>query len=693
MTPNYVNAKNFQLMLVEIFRLAAVLDDNPTYWSALRVLIEWARRVHIVKSCGSAGIMTVISFCHLFIYVATASPPQYTTDVENCAPYTLVRLGRWMESVNQPECGSLIHHFLSFVANPTNRDWLTDTVDPLTGDPLIKSDLIGELSTHAEYGLILLALYDGDVRKLFRFCTKKQLFRLDKRYIDPKNASDARKTQCLREIKAACKNNQRLLFELVERNGLCYVEVIGEHKDMKDVEKSILNINSKVANTRSRAGALRHNTFHVANSTVIIIENGNGATTEVSFVTYDGDLYTARHTGFCKSRLMIRSVQPNYDWHTTEFNRFSTQFLKQIRLFHEKRHLNVGRTRIRRFFSEMQCNIRCGNHYFFVPETFQQSFETLTVHTVEEKVAHLEEALVLEQQNNIVNDSLTLTRRYDRIIDDKKPLMLMPLQELKKRSTEEKAKNRENVTTLPNSKTDGIRHSFYPIWTLGLENARQFAAQHGFTEVLPTSDEFYTSISVFWRQRELVIKCDKNGFIVEIRHRSTRWLSATFHKSATDGCGDVRTYLECRAVLDDDESCIETVVEYMHGRSIYTESFAKQMQSIYQQANNGDISFAPRPLIPDIFQLDWQFRSMRIISPVLKFANHDNDVIWLHNIYDGIFHHQKSEFEWFPNHSEFEIRPRIDQLTDDELCKKSYIYSLKLFNYIKHLNGGGALKS
>lgn len=402
-------------MFLYSFSMAAAFDANPHCWSALRVLIEWARTVRIVKSCGSEQLMSVISFCHLFINFATKSPPILSTS--DAKPYTLKRIGLWMESANKSECGSLVYDFLAFIADRTNREWLGTKVDPLTGDPLIKSDFIDELCTHAEHALILLAVHEGDIRKLFQFCTKKRLFRLDKRYIDPKNASEGRKTQCLKEIKMMCRkrNDNNLLFELLERNGIFYVEVNGDHKDMLNVERAILNIHNRVVNTLIRGGTLRYNTFHVANSTFIIPEYAHGPSTEVSFVTYEGKLFTARHSGMWKSRLVTRNGDPNHDWRQTEYSRYETQFLNQIRLFREKKQLDVRESRIRRFFGTILCNIRVGNHYFFnVPETLYNSFESLNLRTVEEKVAHLEETLMLEKEANIIGDmkdSLTLIKK------------------------------------------------------------------------------------------------------------------------------------------------------------------------------------------------------------------------------------------------------------------------------------------
>lgn len=281
-------------------------------------------------------------------------------------------------------------------------------------------------------------------------------------------------------------------------------------------------------------------------------------------------------------------------------------------------------------------------------------------------------------------------------MDDQKPVMLIPLQELKKKRTENGAQNLDDIASKAEKRNDGIRHSFYPTWTLGLDRAREFAHSLGFVEVQPTASDFYTTVSVFWRQREMVIKCDRDGMMMQIRHRSTRWLSATFHKAATHGFGDVRCYLECRAVLDDDESCVQTIVDYMNGRSIYTESFVQQIREFYNGCQEvDDWKFSPRPLIPEIFQLNWKFRGMRLLAPLLKFVNDDGDVIILHNVNDGIFHYQKSEFDWFDSHFEYEIGVCMDHLNhgsgvelgDEVLCKKSYDYSLKLFDFVKNSEG------
>ncbi|KAJ6638405.1 RNA-dependent RNA polymerase 1, partial [Pseudolycoriella hygida] len=643
-----IDVTNFDGGVVKTYALAAVFDTYPTFWSAFRVLIEWARTVRIVKSSGNEGLMKVISFCHLFISYATGSPPPTTSDMKD---YSLLRLGKWIDSVQDSLCGELIYKFLTFLSSRGNRQWLLAAKDPFTDDVLIKTDFIDSLCTKADQALMSLSAHDGDIRKLFQFCSKERLFRLDRKYCDPSTASEERTRLCLAEIKRSVHSANDLLINLVERNGLFYVEVVGDYKYLEQIEKKI-------------------NSIHNKNSTLIFPEFGNGHLTNVLFSTYGGDLYTARHTGFCKSRLVVCNAQKNLNWRTTEYQRYEIQFLTQLQLYRTKQQANVSNPRIGRFFGDLQLNVRCGNHYFFnVPETLHNSFETLSVFDIEKKVSHFEENLDFERMNNVVNDvndSLTLIKTY-ATVDDRKPIPLMPLSEIKVRAMAEKVEKNQVVATT-SIKTNFIRHSFYPNWCLGFQNARRFAAQNGFKEVRPARCDFYVTVSVIWRYRELVIKSDKNGAIVEIRHRSTRWLSASFQKYANDGGYDVRNYLESRRALDDDETCLETVVEYLQGRSIFTKTFSRQIQSFFNSQHIDDtVAFPQRPLIPELFQLNWRFRCMRVVAPMLKFLNDDNDVIWLHQIYDGIFQFQRNEFEWFPNHLEYEIGIEMAKLTDKEL--------------------------
>lgn len=651
------------------YTLAKLFDDNPGFWPALRVLIEWARTARIVKSCESEGFMTVVSFCHLFIYFATSSPLQ--TQIEK-KPYTLTRFGNWIDSIRDSPCGVLIYDFLKQLSSQDNRVWLMTKVDPLSKEPLIKRDLLDELCTNAEIALCILAVHNGDVQKLFAFCTKKRLFRLDKRYIDPITSSESTRNQCLKELQMICnpKKCRQLFFELVERSGIYYVEVSGDHKLFSNVEKGLNKIHSKILNTRVRALA-RKKSYHAKNATIIILEFGYGPSTEVSFSTFASDHFNAIHTGLWKSKLKLRNVEPNADWRESEYQRFKTR----------------KSSRCLRFLSKMVCSIRCGNHYFFhIPESLHNTFETISLQHVEEKVAHMEESFDLERQENITQDlkmynSLTLMQSQPKSdYTGTDTLELMPLQELKVKSTQQMQKNMQFVPTSKNKNLNGIRHSFYTNWSLVLNETMEFAEKNGFKKTQPDSNDYYTTISLLWRQRELSVSCDKLGMITEISHRKVRWLSATLNRFEEDSGGDVRMYLECKAPLDDDESCLKTVIEYLDQRSIFTETFANQLQECAQESQD---TFSSRPLIPEIFNFNWRFRSMRLIMPVLKFVNAQNDMCILNEIYDGIFQVNKREFEWFPKHLEFELRLCMDNITPEELCKKSFDMGLNLFDHLK----------
>lgn len=676
---------NFIRGVEKTYALAEAFDNNTSLWPALRVLIEWARTVRIVKSGGSQGLMTVVSFCHLLIYFESSSAPKKTSIQKE---YTFPRYANWLESLGESQCGKLIYDFLKFLSDRKNRSWIVAKTDPWTDEPLIKSSLIDELRKNAEIAVYILSVHDGDINKLFQFCTKNRLFRIDKRYMNPSSITEGRTRQCLKEIKAKCnpKKKQNLTFNIEDRNGVFYLEVIGDHKDFPNVERALNKIFNKIISSRI-SRLRRQNTYHIKNSTLIVPEFGRGPVTEVSFSTYQGENFMAQHTGIWKSVLTFRSNQKNYFWRSQEYQRYETRFLQQTQLFKQKKQVKEPGSRSSRFFGDIICNIRCGNHYMFnVPETLINSFETVTLQLVEQNVSKLEEALGVEKEQHIIQDlqnynSLTLLHSNQELIS-KAPLELVPLQNLKKLSTTAQKKVNVVTSSSKKSRTNGINHSFYPQWTHGEHKAMELARKLEFNQVPLTQDDYYTTISIYWRQREVVVTCDSEGLITTIRHRSTRWLSATIKRFDQDGGDDIRTYLECRAPLDDDESCLETVIDYLNGRSVFTAAFTAQVDQNSAGFLNEEL-FSSRPLIPEMFQLNWRFRSMRRIFPIAKFVNKDNDVLLLHKIFDGIFRLETREFEWFPKHFELEIRLCMDNRTDLELSKKSFEMSLNLFDFTK----------
>jgi hypothetical protein len=346
-----VEVTNFFDGVRKTYALAETFDENPGFWPALRVLIEWARNALIVKSGKSAGIMTVVSFCHLFIYFATSATPKTTTKTK---PYTIARFSTWVESLRGSPCAKLIFDFLKMLSNRGNKAWITNRVDPTNGEVLIKSGLVEKLCKHAEIAVYILAVHDGDIQKLFEFSTKQRLFRIHKQYMNPSMITEERKNQCIKEIQAKCNPSKckELQLGLLERNGVFYLEVTGDHKHFQVVQQEINKIHSRVLSLRF--GGLRgEKTYHIANSTIIIPEYGRGGSTEVSFSMYDGTEFQTQHYGMGKSVLEFCNSFQNLSWRASEYERYKQRFISQLEMFRSKQKLAVKGTRLWRFFGEL----------------------------------------------------------------------------------------------------------------------------------------------------------------------------------------------------------------------------------------------------------------------------------------------------------------------------------------------------
>lgn len=286
----------------------------------------------------------------------------------------------------------------------------------------------------------------------------------------------------------------------------------------------------------------------------------------------------------------------------------------------------------------------------------------------------------MEQDTKVVKDiksskGLSLVQTPKEFNETANPVALISLQEAKMRST----KHKKGVQEIRKSvkKSSGMRHSFYPYWTRELSETKEFASRNGFREVPLESTDYYSTVSFFWHNRELAMTCDQLGRINEIKHRNTRWLSATIKRYERDDGEDIRAYLETRSLLDDDECCLKALIQLLDGRSIFQEAFAQQLKE-----NSQHDELSQKPLIPELFHLSFHYRSMRIIKPVFKFENAYGDVLLLHDISDGIFS-ASHIFEWFPRHYEAEIRINMKGRSDEELCKRSFEMSLMLFDFVK----------
>ena len=280
-----VDVTNFYDGVRKTYALAETFDENPGYWPALRILIEWARNSNIIKSGGSSGLMTVVSFCHLFVYYASSKTPRGTSKQ---TPYTITRLKDWIGSVSDSKCGEIIFRFLKMLSDPRHKLWINSRVDPFSNEFLIDSGLSNELRKKAEIAVYTLAVHDGNIQKLFQFCTKKRIFRIHSIYMNPSSTSKEVCDQNLKEIEAKCNSKQchHMSFHLLERNGVFYLEVTGDNKHFQDVEREISRIQSRILS--ARFNGLNNKVYHIANSTFVIPEKGHGDTTVISFTAYNG---------------------------------------------------------------------------------------------------------------------------------------------------------------------------------------------------------------------------------------------------------------------------------------------------------------------------------------------------------------------------------------------------------------------
>lgn len=280
-----VDVTNFYEGVRKTYALAETFDENPGFWPALRILIEWARNSKIIKSGGSSGIMTVVSFCHLFVYFASSKTPK---EVSKQTPYTIARLKDWIDSVNDSKCGETIFRFLKMLSDPRHKTWINSRVDPFNNEVLISPGMTHELRKHAEIAVYTLAVHDGNIQKLFQFCTKRRIFRIHSIYMNPSSTSKEVCDQNLKEIEAKCNSKKchHMNFVFLERNGVFYLEVTGDNKHFEDVEREISKIQSRILS--ARFNGLNNKVYHIANSTFVIPERGHGESTVISFTAFNG---------------------------------------------------------------------------------------------------------------------------------------------------------------------------------------------------------------------------------------------------------------------------------------------------------------------------------------------------------------------------------------------------------------------
>lgn len=255
------------------------------------------------------------------------------------------------------------------------------------------------------------------------------------------------------------------------------------------------------------------------------------------------------------------------------------------------------------------------------------------------------------------------------------PLKVKPLNSMRLNTA--RLQKIEVTSTSNSKKSQGVRQTFFPVWLHGAEKCKLFALMNGFIQVAPSAEDFYTTICVNWRQRELAIDCTREGMIKDIHHRTARWFSSTIRRNGENSGDDLRTYLKTYASLDEDETCLTTIIEFLENRSVFSEEFKNQIENEID-----GVEFVKRPLISEMFQLNWRLTSMRKVTPMAKFVNNQGDVVHLRKVNTGIFKMDTKEFEWFPNHVEVDIAMSLER-PDEDLCEASWKINMALFDFTK----------
>lgn len=329
-----------------------------------------------------------------------------------------------------------------------------------------------------------------------------------------------------------------------------------------------------------------------------------------------------------------------------------------------------------------------------MPDTLINTFESLELQRVEKIISAFELSCQVTQQKDMMHDA----QRYRRLtlfesnqnanlikvssFDKNEPMKLMPMQEMinhhKKRKVEEKS---VDVAARALKKVGGLRSSFYTGIKKSNDEIANFASSTGFSRDSSDKqfDGFVVTITVIWRSREISITTDNLGMITSIKHRKIRWLSATFKRHEKTAYDDVRAYLESKQILDEEENCLNILKQYLGDRSIFTKEFTAKINQL-------DITYDNLPtqsLIPEIFNLNWKFRSLRIIKNIQRFSNDMNDEIEHNEIFEGLFRSTHS-VDWLEKRRELEIEMNMTSRNTEQLSRDSYVAALNLFDFTKN---------
>lgn len=710
---------NFGDGVVKTFSIAKCFDENPYLWPSLRVLLEWARINKIVKSGGCQGsIMTVVGFILLFIEFSLGKPLKIGGSM---VPFTFSRLRNWIEACSDGEkCADLILRFLQMLFDRNNFEFISSRKDPISKETIVRAELLEDLRKNAEFALFILAAHNGEVQKLFQYSTKYRMLKINNKFKKPSEASRDFESQLKKDIlkKSGLKKSLSLSLKFVVKGNSYYLEITGnDHREFVKIEDALKLIQEK--SFAIRKFRKRDKSYHIKNSTLVIPEFSNGPHTDVTFSIFQGENFHPQHSNCVRAVLDIRTVHLNNQWSNTEYKRYETRFMAQIQEYKKSRgqlHKFKGTDQWRLYgemsefkfmklcnchvyhftlFSIEGCVIRVGDQYFFkVQDSLINSFESISLQRVEDMISKVEACCEIEKANLLSRDA-----RYNRSLSifvvpskcESQPtkisaeLELVPLQAVKNfrnnRKRQKTVDASEQLSVNHSKKIGGLRHTFYTITSSTKERVDMFANQNGFraSAVACPSKPVKVNITVMWRSREIAISTDELGIVKSIHHRKVRWMSATFKRFKKGNSDDVRTYLEAKQELDEDENCLNNLKLYLDNRSIFSSDFVRLINQ-----NVTDVESLPKnPLINEILHLNWKFFVMRITKLNSVYENQKGDVLEFHEIHDGIFD-SLGKFDWFEKHNELELDLNMKQRSNENLCRESYEMSMKLFEFVKN---------
>lgn len=632
------------------------LDRHPSMWICLRALTQWARAASILKSRDTPGIMPLVCFVWIYIfYLEREGEEDQERRQEMLAPpNNTSRWTKWLTIPRTERWGSDLLSFLSFLGDVESAPWIAARVDLVSGEPLIKEDLIPELAMKALIAVTQLSLHQGRIEKLFE-TSKMRLFKIG--YCNTSNNPQLLE-QYLRHIRQMSDAHKELKLEFSESTGKLFLQVYGNPKLFASVERCLRTMFWQLRTLRLR----QPTAYHVCGSTFMLLENGAGVNTRVQFIAHKGQ-GNYEHMNSIRRRIQPVVDEPNPLWKLAGKIRFLDIIAEQLdkHSTFEGNHSEIQN----RFFGELRCTIRTGSNYLVnVPGIFDNTFDTVNLGNIEDVIQNHDEAFINEEEENIktidgiqklYNPEMKVLKKQR--VETSPAVMLVQLSQIAMSG----AANR--CFSLPDESKSRIRTSFFPSWRYSVEASEQFAQMHGFCETNepPLKIDLYHTVSLVWRGRELVLRLDSKGRLDTLRYRTTRWLSA----SIIGNSDDVRIYVESLAVVEK-ESPLNAVIALYKDTSVLTST---------------DAELPENPLIQDIFEWDWVIRSMRRVRNVKTFKNDLGAYITLNEVSGGVFNMDSQIFGPSPNVVEFELMQPVEKMDPED----TYDYAITLFDHMASL--------